>query len=82
MEEDFGYPKEDEDLKRRVAGEVLRSFERKGKMPPVPEVVEIIEGIAARVRTRMRNEELPLRRIDLAAEVAHYLRTPKDDPGT
>ncbi|NLV24491.1 MAG: hypothetical protein GXY54_06870 [Deltaproteobacteria bacterium] len=73
MEEDLTYPKEDEDLKRRVAGEVLRLLEQGGEMPSVAEVVEIIEGVCSKVHALMRREELPLRRIDLRKETESCL---------
>jgi len=76
--EDRTYPLE-EDLKRRVAGEVLRAFEQRGNMPPVPEVVKIVETVCLRVSTLMRQEEIPLHRIDLGKQVESYLKKRQND---
>ncbi|NLC71180.1 MAG: hypothetical protein GX751_07475 [Desulfuromonadaceae bacterium] len=78
--EDRTYPLEEEDLKRRVAGEVLRAFEQRGKMPPVPEVVQIVETVCLRVSTLMQQEEIPLHRIDLGKQVESYLKKRQNDP--
>ena len=80
-DEDLGYPLGDEDLKRRVAGEVLRTFEQQGSMPPVAEVVEVVEAVIHRVSDLVKEKDIPFRRIDLTTEVQNYLQTRNADPG-
>jgi hypothetical protein len=79
-EQDLAYPLEEEDLKRRVAGEVLRTFEQEGEMPPVPETVAIIEEVCTRVGALMRRDNLPLRRIDIQEHLECCRQRRKVDP--
>ena len=72
-EPDLVYPLEEEDLLRRVTGEVLRFREAQGELSDVEAVVSAVRRIAAEVREVMKLRRLPLRRIDLTEMTRRHL---------
>ena len=77
-EPDLVYPLEEEDLLRRVTGEVLRFHEAQGALSDVEAVVSAVRRIAAEVREVMELRRLPLRRIDLAEMTKRHLSGESD----
>ena len=72
-EPDLVYPLDEEDLLRRVTGEVLRFREAHGALSDVEDVVMAVRRIAGEVREVMALRRLPLRRIDLAEMTRRHL---------
>ena len=72
-EPDLVYPLDEEDLLRRVTGEVLRFHEAQGTLSEVEDVVTAVQRIAAEVRELMALQRLPLRRIDLEEMTRRHL---------
>ena len=77
-EPDLVYPRDDEDLLRRVTGEVLRFHEAQGTLSEVEDVVTAVRHIAAEVRELMALRCVPLRRIDLAEMTRRHLSGESD----
>ncbi|MCR5220499.1 MAG: hypothetical protein K6E31_05850 [bacterium] len=73
-EPDLVYPLDEEDLLRRVTGEVLRFREAHGALSDVEDVVMAVRRIAGEVREVMALRHLSLHRIDLVEMTRRHLR--------
>jgi hypothetical protein len=71
--DEIAYPSGEMDLKRRVAGEILKLHEDIGSQPPDEELVGIIEWVFADIRTRHYQRIEEGRQIDVEEEVKKVL---------
>ena len=67
------YPAGEMDLKRRVAGEILKLHEELGNQQPDEEMVGLIEWVFAEIRTRHYHRIKKGRQIDVEEEVKKLL---------
>jgi hypothetical protein len=71
------YPSGEIDLKRRVAGDILRIYEGLKTRPPEDELVKLIEWVFEEIRKNHLHRIQAGRPLDVSAEVQRILSSPR-----